>query len=612
MFELILFDEKTSKKRTKEFQEIDLVDLLSYSSSLEFVNEFNQHTSSKIGNKLIVEWFELNGISLWWFVQPTIYPHFNNACMFIDQFLNFLKKNPTKKIKLKGCFDKLDIIKQICKLNNIFLNISKIHYLLFKLKLSKHIFENQAYRKITYQKHNKRLKCFKNKKRNFTFNSNSTIITSPGLYRREFVEVSTEKITKQEFFIQPILELLKNEKISTLCFDLDYTFHGETKALNERLDSDYNWMPIEILIKLPKNKLVKNSIKNLKNSVNIMINIDNEDKFSYRGISTWKYLKPLFKKIFYEPYLPTYIHLIHELEVFLKEIDPRVIIQTYETGPYAKSFEVVAKKLGIRTIGIQHGIFHENGADYFTRALHNENNPLGDLIPDKTLVFGEHFKKILIEKTGYPKDKVDVIGNPIFFEIEKIKKIVPALIRKKNQLDGEKIILVPLSFRLFSGLENNKEHLLLNYLFKEMKNDENIIFLIRPHPSDFSHFTEMLKKKYPSNNFIPSKSSLIEDILVSDIVVLATSSVGLDSIVFEKPVIFVNPTDSDSTFDALHQKLFEKNVATTCKINELVSKISIINKENFWTEERIRNRNELLKYFYNIGNSTNLLNLIFK
>ena len=68
------------------------------------------------------------------------------------------------------------------------------------------------------------------------------------------------------------------------------------------------------------------------------------------------YLKPSFEDLFLEPNLPTYIHLIELLEEYLKKINPRAIIQVYETGPYAKAFQVVAEKLKIKTFGIQHGL----------------------------------------------------------------------------------------------------------------------------------------------------------------------------------------------------------------------------------------------------------------
>ncbi|MCH8908225.1 MAG: 50S ribosomal protein L30, partial [Candidatus Heimdallarchaeota archaeon] len=51
------------------------------------------------------------------------------------------------------------------------------------------------------------------------------------------------------FFIKPFLDVLEENKIPTLCFDLDYTLKGTTNILEERLNTHFNWMPIEHLLK---------------------------------------------------------------------------------------------------------------------------------------------------------------------------------------------------------------------------------------------------------------------------------------------------------------------------------------------------------------------------
>ena len=65
-------------------------------------------------------------------------------------------------------------------------------------------------------------------------------------------------------------------------------------------------------------------------------------------------------------------------------------------------------------------------------------------------VYGSYYKKILTEVGQYPKEKVQVIGHPTYFDFEKTKNLLNKQeILKKNNFDNEKIILFPLSMRFF-------------------------------------------------------------------------------------------------------------------------------------------------------------------
>ena len=106
----------------------------------------------------------------------------------------------------------------------------------------------------------------------------------------------------------------------------------------------------------------------------------------------------------------------------------------------------------------------------------NENFPLGNFIPDKTLVYGSYYKKILTEIGEYPKEKVQVIGHPTYFDFEKTKNLLNKQeIMKKNNFDNEKIILFPLSMRFFY-IKNSPDRILLNTLFEGFKDNSNVSF----------------------------------------------------------------------------------------------------------------------------------------
>lgn len=600
---VIIVDKKSEKIKTEDTIEIDLSDLESYRNfrhGIEFVN----FPSQIIEGKTILEWFAIENISYWWFAAPILHPKYNDAVLFINRFSLFLEKNSIDLIKLQGSFNKIDLIKQIAKQKNIKLEISK-EYFSYKIKNRiKRIVKKQFYKKIMKEKI---------KKRNLVFNKfsypikkidNPLIITAPDIYRRETYDFDAKKSSKEEFFIKPFLDVIEKNNTSQLFFDLDYTLKGTTKTLEERLKTNFNWMPIEHLLQEHKSKQTLRIISLLKKSVFTLIKKGNKDLLVYKKISLTEYLKQSFEDLFLEPNFPTYIHLIELLEKYLKEIKAKSIIQVYETGTYAKAFEISAKKLGIKTIAIQHGLIPTDFPEYICKEIKSEEFPLGNFIPTKTLVYGEYYKKILTEIGTYPKEKVQVVGNPTYYNFEKIiNSLDKSQIKQKNGIKNEKIILVPLSMRFFY-VENSPDRILLNTLFQGFKNKSNVKILIRPHPGDKLD-QELLENIFPENNFLISKNTLFEDIFICDVVsVLPLSSVSTEVPMFKKPLLLVNIERDNSTnaIDDVYLQLIKYEVAKLISYSDVVSTINSIKSGEVWNNDNSQKRKEFLKFYCDLEN----------
>jgi len=600
---VIIVDKKSEKIKTEDTIEIDLSDLESYRNfrhGIEFVN----FPSQIIEGKTILEWFAIENISYWWFAAPILHPKYNDAVLFINRFSLFLEKNSIDLIKLQGSFNKIDLIKQIAKQKNIKLEISK-EYFSYKIKNRiKRIVKKQFYKKIMKEKI---------KKRNLVFNKfsypikkidNPLIITAPDIYRRETYDFDAKKSSKEEFFIKPFLDVIEKNNTSQLFFDLDYTLKGTTKTLEERLKTNFNWMPIEHLLQEHKSKQTLRIISLLKKSVFTLIKKGNKDLLVYKKISLTEYLKQSFEDLFLEPNFPTYIHLIELLEKYLKEIKAKSIIQVYETGTYAKAFEISAKKLGIKTIAIQHGLIPTDFPEYICKEIKSEEFPLGNFIPTKTLVYGEYYKKILTEIGTYPKEKVQVVGNPTYYNFEKIiNSLDKSQIKQKNGIKNEKIVLVPLSMRFFY-VENSPDRILLNTLFQGFKNKSNVKILIRPHPGDKLD-QELLENIFPENNFLISKNTLFEDIFICDVVsVLPLSSVSTEVPMFKKPLLLVNIERDNSTnaIDDVYLQLIKYEVAKLISYSDVVSTINSIKSGEVWNNDNSQKRKEFLKFYCDLEN----------
>ncbi|MDB4348670.1 hypothetical protein OAA62_02005, partial [bacterium] len=327
---LKLCDKKKLNHNSKNVIEVDSTDLERL-KGFTYSDEYLSIHNRDLEGKTIQQWFQVNDLSYWWFVDPIISPKFDQIALFIDRLEICIKKYNPEILQLEGYFDKFDIIKNMCELNMIKFEPNRQIHLKFLLKYKiQKLKRTKLYNVITKNKYKKRVKIYKNLKSNFIPKKNSTIITSYSLQRKKVIDINSGKTKNEEFFIKPVLDELKNKHQPYLCVDLDYTLKGDTAILQERIKSVDDWIPIDILLNKKKSDSTQETISSLKKSVNELINYDLKSKFIYKKISVWTYLKPFFEDIFLEPYLPSYVHLVEELEKFLKELQPKMIIQVYE------------------------------------------------------------------------------------------------------------------------------------------------------------------------------------------------------------------------------------------------------------------------------------------
>lgn len=611
MTKLYLYEKKEKKIISKEKIEMDLNDLEKYGHH-KHGKEFFKIPSLKIKGKTVLEWFAVDDISYWWFVSPIIHSKFKEATRFIDRLSSVIENFDIIEIIIENNFDKQKIISNFCEYKKINLKILKGNYSHNLKKSGKNLIKNQGHKKIFKDKINKRVSLYNLNKKQKSFQKGSIIITSPGIYRRMGYNFQKKRGEKKEFFIEPFLETLK-QKHPILCIDLDYTLRGTTESLSERLNTEYNWIPIELLLNNKIDQNAKNSLNKLKKQYNEFKKNEMDQVFVYRDISFWKFIEPFLNDIFLEPNLPTYVNLISKLNQFLKEIEPKMIIQVYETGPYAKAFEINAKKIGIKTVGIQHGLIPSDTPDYIFKEINNPTQTLGNLIPDITCVFGQHYKELLTKIGTYPSEKVVVIGNPSYFELKKFKETIKKEeLVKKYSIPNKKIVLVPLSFR-FLYHKNNPDKTLLDTLFKKHKNQNDTIFMIRTHPGD-DFDLKQLTKMYPTKNFLLSKQTLIEDLILSDVVVvLPISTVNSEAALFEKPVIMVNIVNDNikSQFNETYQELIDAEIVKLVKIEKIDESIKSIKRGELWKTSDSKKRQKFLQDYFHIDKEINLSEILF-
>tara|TARA_B100000029_G_C17538506_1_gene945771 strand:- start:1038 stop:1844 length:807 start_codon:yes stop_codon:yes gene_type:complete len=252
--------------------------------------------------------------------------------------------------------------------------------------------------------------------------------------------------------------------------------------------------------------------------------------------------------------------------------------------------------------------------DYLHQEIQSKKIPLGNPIPEQTFLFGEFHKEFLTTKGKYPKNQLVVTGNPMYLGLEKFKENFnkEKNLKLYNNIEDKKIILVLLSYRINVIKGRNYDEVLLDSIYSNYKNKKNVQIIIRPHPGDKIFNQEYIDKHYPSSNFICSKHSLFEDILTSDLIVLTRSTAGVEAVLFEKPVVFVSRSMVDNeNFEKIMKIMEENDLITNISVDKIKHTIDLFLKKYEDSNNKTKQNNEFIKYFFNYGKDVDLMELIY-
>lgn len=561
----------------------------------------NNLTMKSVDGKDFLKLFNFYDNSLWWLILPTVNPAINGAINFIDKFEKMIQKHHPSSLHLIAEFDKISIIKQICKKYDVEFSYSKSK--LFDYKLRKKLrlqFENYRYKKITNLKISQRKELFSKSNKKFPSFKNKIILFSATSYRRTRYDPVSGAEKRAENILQPILDYFKEIKQEPIGIDVDYTFKGQKNILNERLNESIDWIPLELIYKLKLNESEK---KFLEHYNLIISNSLFRDLFSFNGINFWEKIESEFLKLNYNPYLPNYLNCILSLDDFFTKQPPKLVFLPYEKGSYGVIMTMVCKKLGVKIIALEHGAFHIiEHIDYSYTNLQNDVNQFGLPLPDLTLVWGNAVKEFLIEK-GYDDNQLKVFGNPEFFNFDKTIHYLQNhdFNEKFGVPKNKKIILFTTgklqSFYKIEGIRAYDE-LVLRKLLESYGNNNEYYIIVKPHPANEpTHIYQKIIDSYHCSNFSIKQGNLFEMLQISNLLISIESTTLLDSILMGKPT-FAITFDGKSSSD-----YYEKNnVLILSDLKSLPEKINESLNNRKYQEELIKNQKDFIKENYDYPN----------
>ncbi len=351
-------------------------------------------------------------------------------------------------------------------------------------------------------------------------------------------------------FSNSLQEVLREINIDSVTLDLSrkkQPVYGETYFIDREIPSFYNW----IFRRKNINKI--KHWENLENYLNKNFpNIKLDKNFIIKNTEAVLNYQKIFERI-------------------LKKIKPKVCFLECYYHPTAFGYILACRKLGIKTVEIQHGEQHGMYRDWI-----NIPKDGYEIMPNLWWCWGEESARKINEwsKSAYPEHKAFVGGNPW------ISKFV-SNINENNHQENSKNVLIALPNKDFS----------IQHLLEAIKNSPpNINWQVRLHPMRLQDKTikEKIQIEFKNtgnkNIEIEEASSLpLFDILLKvDFLITPWSTVAYEALTFGVHPIIISIEDKVVFENYVNKGLFSL-ADTSEKILSIINK----NKSKFNFKEEI-------------------------
>ncbi|MEO9966682.1 MAG: CDP-glycerol glycerophosphotransferase family protein [Reichenbachiella sp.] len=215
---------------------------------------------------------------------------------------------------------------------------------------------------------------------------------------------------------------------------------------------------------------------------------------------------------------------------YLNRKRPKKIVGIDEYSPNMRLIHESAKQNGSTSIGVQHGTMHELHPGYLYSTIEMDMMP----IPNKTLVWGDRWKRFLTSDGNYPPDRLSIVGQ--------LRTDLISTLPESEHKDQLVVLFASQPQRDF-----RLRRLTAESVFKAAKQFTNCTLILKPHPleTDLDYYRQIADKCGCQNYEIDQKTDLYVLLKKCDVLITSFSTVGTEAVYFKKPLIIFDPLDQD-------------------------------------------------------------------
>ena len=224
----------------------------------------------------------------------------------------------------------------------------------------------------------------------------------------------------------------------------------------------------------------------------------------------------------------------------LKSFPPSSITLIDENSPLVRCVVDAARDAQVPVLAIQHGSIHEQHPTY----MYSDQDRNRPVFPTKTLVWGEHWKSVLIQKGNYPADTLEVTG-------QQRTDLIFQLIGQREKLRIRYVQSPNVPIVLFATQPQQDETMRRRaaldvfHALKFLPHAQGIFKLHPAEKDDLEYYHQLAQEVGCQNYVLTFKDDLYVLLAVADVVITAFSTVGTEAVYFKKPIVIWDPLNQD-------------------------------------------------------------------
>ncbi len=249
-------------------------------------------------------------------------------------------------------------------------------------------------------------------------------------------------------------------------------------------------------------------------------------KLQYKEIPLFDMLRDVWDYVFVMGFIKS-AYYVECIGSYLATNQPRLVIIMCEDPKRQKVTAELAKKMGIKTLMLMHGAIGERDI------LYNK------LLSGHIATYGKHYAGIFV-KLDYPTEQITITGNPAWDNILDIKMSRKDLYTRLGLSEDKRIILLatthfPIDVRDGMAYASFKAMKLLS------PDSSKYRLVIKVHPEESPNFYLALAEEFGIKIKVIEELSLLHPLIAhSELVIISDSTVGLETILLNRPLIDIN------------------------------------------------------------------------
>jgi hypothetical protein len=382
------------------------------------------------------------------------------------------------------------------------------------------------------------------------------LFTSPGSQWRVVRDEETARVRKSDVFFDPILkklqdkcELVSVDPLNTLNLALLRDQIPKWRILADKLQ---NWnvchRPFELYWSLDAWRMERAASKHFTKAWR---NLRRDRTFGTicAKVEGTGRLVEMQLEYYFNVAFPRAARYIHMAKGMIEKEKPNLILLENEYGLFQRATVVAAKRLGVPTVAVQHGVIHSKHRGYMHST--REISPNGGVespfcpIPDRTAVYGPIHKYLLTDLSVYPPDRVVVTGQPRYDRMAHIERLYSReRFLQQRGIDPEhKVILWTTQCH---GLSMEENHRNFTTVLGTVSRLEKVTLIIKQHHNEGPTYARMIRNYLANQNvnavITSGDSDTYEQLFACDLLISKTSTTIIEAVALGKPAIILNLT----------------------------------------------------------------------